>query len=44
MRDHTTDLDAYAAAFEALTPQNLASDLGPFYAEQAYFEDPFNQV
>lgn len=44
MHDHTADLDAYAAAFEALTPQNLAIQLEPLFAEQAYFEDPFNQV
>jgi steroid delta-isomerase len=34
---------AYAAAFQALRPETLA-DLGRFFAEDAHFRDPFNDV
>jgi len=34
---------AYAAAFEALRPETLA-DLGRFFAADARFRDPFNDV
>lgn len=37
-------LMAYIRAFEALSVNSLPADLIPLFAENAYFEDPFNQV
>jgi steroid delta-isomerase len=44
MRDHAPDLAAYVDMFESLSPHNLAAQLDPLFADEAYFEDPFNQV
>jgi steroid delta-isomerase len=35
--------DRLVAYFEALTPQRVA-EIGEYYAEDAYFKDPFNEV
>ena len=37
------DLERLVAFFESLTPGS-ARDIGTFYAEDAYFRDPFNEV
>jgi len=41
--DYRTRTAEVAAYFEALTPARVA-DLGQFYAPQARFKDPFNEV
>jgi len=38
-----TDLDRLVAYFESLTPES-AQHIGAFYAGDAYFRDPFNEV
>lgn len=37
------DLERLVAFFESLTPDS-ARHIGAFYAEDAYFKDPFNEV
>ncbi|CAN8138992.1 SnoaL-like domain-containing protein [uncultured Thiomicrorhabdus sp.] len=37
-------LQAYARAFEYLSPESLHSELAPLLAADIYFEDPFNQL
>ena len=40
---HQTQLSAFIALFESLTPQNVHT-LMNFYHSDAYFKDPFNEV
>ena len=41
--DHSAAIARLVAYFQALTPDNVA-DVGQFYAPQARFKDPFNDV
>lgn len=44
MVDYQQALFQYIKAYEQITPESLHQELIPMFSENAYFEDPFNQV